>query len=133
MRKWFLRTAFLFPQFPQNPHIPPVEKPSLLPLNSLKTLLSLLSLSGMKVSTHHLVPFSRFSNVSSFGSCFYTMFLPSVNVCRRESGVRFRAALKAFLPPARASQAGLKKSPPFASLQVVFFLPSPCMGNHAQC
>ena len=30
-------------------------------------------------------------------------------MCRRESGVRFRAALKAFLPPARASQAGLKK------------------------
>ena len=57
------------------------------------------------------------------------MFLPSVNVCRRESGVRFRAALKAFLPPARASQAGLKKSPPFASLQVVFFCPALAWGT----
>ena len=80
------------------------------------------------VSTKHLVPFSRFSNVSSFGSCFYTMFLPSVNVCRREIGVRFRAALKAFLHPARVLQAGLKKSPPSASLQVVFFCPALAWG-----
>ena len=62
------------------------------------------------VPAQYFVSFSRFSNVPSFDSCFYTMFLPSVNVCRRESGVRFRAALKAFLPPARASQAGLKKN-----------------------
>ena len=42
---------------------------------------------GLMASAQYNIPFSRGSNVSSFGSCFYTMFLPSVNVCRQESDV----------------------------------------------
>ena len=57
------------------------------------------------------------------------MFLPSVNVCRRESGVRFRAALKAFLPPARASQAGLKKISTFRFSSGSIFFAQPLHGE----
>lgn len=50
-------------------------------------------------------------------------------MCGRESGVRFRAALKAFLPPARASQAGLKKISTFRFSSGSIFFAQPLHGE----